>query len=437
MKTMQQPVFRRWRWWLATLIAFLCIAYTCSRINQPKTVIVSNPSSFHLTNKPVIIRRSALSNEHGNQQRPVLYASDGEKIIPQTDDTDADNVWDELFFLSDFNPGEVKIYQLKWEQGGDTPSARVNAHLGKRLAAQLPVKPVLRDTFLPGNLPAILGYQPYQTDGPVWENDKVGFRHYLDGRNAKDLFGKQHADLVLDKVGLTSGGAVIDNYHVLAPWGRDVLSVGESPGLGGIALLIGDKPARLGVSVGDTVTPVEQTVLNITASGPLRTRVELDYKNWHASPERVYQVRELSSIWPGMYAFQNKVQLSGLIGGEQLLVSIPKTNTDRGLSEWMVNDDWVVLYTHDQQSYDREYWLGLALLLPKEFYRGNSTFESEEKLHDAFYAKLKLLENQYIEYYVVGCWEYADPQFKDESYFKNYLQRLADELDTEVRTEIR
>lgn len=434
---MQQHIFRRWRWWLAALMATLCIAYTCSRINQAKTVIVSNPSSFHLTNKPVIIHRSTLGNEGSSKQRPVLYGGDGVKIIPQTDDTDADSVWDELFFLSDFNPGETKTYQLKWEQRNDRPSARVNAHLGKRFAAQQPVKPVLRDTFLPGDLPAILGYQPYQTDGPVWENDRVGFRHYLDGRNAKDLFGKQHADLVLDKIGLTSGGAVVDNYHVLAPWGRDVLSVGESPGLGGIALLIGNKPARLGVSAGDTVTPIERTVFNISASGPLRTLVGLDYQNWHASPERVYQVSELSSIWPGMYAFQNKVQLSGLIGGEQLLVSIPNTNTGRGLSEWMVNDSWVALYTHDQQSYDREHWLGLALLLPKEFYRGNSTFEGEEGLQDAFYAKMKPIENQYIEYYVVGCWEYADPQFKEESYFKNYLQKLADQLDTEVLIEIR
>src|SRR5690606_29157157 len=113
-------------------------------------------------------------DESDNKRRPILYASDGTKIIPQTDDTDADEVWDELFFLSDFNPGEAKTYQLKWEQWNETPSALVNAHLGKRLAMQQPVEPVLRDTFLPGDLPAVLGYQPYQTDGPVWENDKVG-----------------------------------------------------------------------------------------------------------------------------------------------------------------------------------------------------------------------------------------------------------------------
>ena len=39
-------------------------------------------------------------------------------------------------------------------------------------------------------------------EGPGWESDKVGYRLYLDWRNATDIFGKKTDDLVLQGVGL-------------------------------------------------------------------------------------------------------------------------------------------------------------------------------------------------------------------------------------------
>ncbi len=64
-------------------------------------------------------------------------------------------------------------------------------------------------------------------EGPGWESDKVGYRLYLDGRNAIDIFGKKTSDMVLHTVGRG------DDYHSMAPWGMDILKVGQSLGAGG------------------------------------------------------------------------------------------------------------------------------------------------------------------------------------------------------------
>ena len=82
------------------------------------------------------------------------------------------------------------------------------------------------------------------------ENDKVGFRLYLDGRNAKDIYGKRTSELVLKDIGLDESGTPVDNYHVLRDWGRDILQVGNSLGAGGLALFENDSLHRLGIICG-------------------------------------------------------------------------------------------------------------------------------------------------------------------------------------------
>jgi hypothetical protein len=61
-------------------------------------------------------------------------------------------------------------------------------------------------------------------EGPVLENDLVGYRFYLDSRHRFDIYGKRTRHLVLDTVGW--------NYHDISDWGADILKVGNSLGIG-------------------------------------------------------------------------------------------------------------------------------------------------------------------------------------------------------------
>src|SRR5690606_31135686 len=146
------------------------------------------------------------------------------------------------------------------------------------------------------------------------------------------LFGKKVSYMSPENVGISATGAVEDNYHVMADWGRDVLAVGNSVGIGGINLMIGDSLSRIGTAAGDTVTNVEMATFNIVQEGPVRSIMDFNYFNWRPL-DRTYQVHERVSIWPGMYAFQNSVNVSGLQGDETLLVGLVNSNTRNPLKE--------------------------------------------------------------------------------------------------------
>tara|TARA_R110002167_G_scaffold342098_2_gene550842 strand:- start:5718 stop:6593 length:876 start_codon:yes stop_codon:yes gene_type:complete len=290
--------------------------------------------------------------------------------------------------------------------------------------------------MLANELPKSLGYQQYQTDGPSWENDRVGFRHYLDGRNAKDLFGKKTSSMSPEDVGLDAAGAVEDNYHVMEDWGRDILAVGNSVGLGGYALINETEFMRLGVTVEDSINNVEKTTFHIDVEGPVNSIISYGYNNWKPN-NRTYSVKETTSIWPGIYGFKNTVSVSGLTGDEDLAVGLVNINTDHSLGVLDENSIYVVLYTHDKQTYNKEWWLGMALILPKDKYLGFTQAPKTGPLSNSFLAKLKIEDNQPVSYYAIAGWELSDEKFSNETYFTDYLKKLTGQLSAVVEIEVK
>ncbi|HJX70995.1 MAG TPA: DUF4861 domain-containing protein, partial [Bacteroidales bacterium] len=362
---------------------------------------------------------------------PLLTNEKGDTIPCQLDDLDRDGSWEQLFFVADIPAEGTITLNLKWIKSQPEYVIRTSVRFGKRSSEKTPVQPKISDTLQASQVHKALGYQPYQTDGPFWENDRVGFRHYFDGRNANDLFGKKVPWMSPDTVGINAQGAVEDNYHVMADWGRDILSVGNSVGIGGFGLMIGDSIARLGITGADTLNNIEKSIFTILTEGPVHSLMNFKYKNWHAG-DRIYQVDEKTTIWPGMYAYQNTVKISGLKGDEILLVGLVNSNTDQPLKEMNIGDKFVVLYTHDQQTYDKVWYLGLALILPKDAYSGYGEAPEEGPFSKTFYGKLKIEENTPVSYYAAGCWEIADEGFSDSTYFRNYIENLAWQLATDV-----
>ena len=73
-------------------------------------------------------------------------------------------------------------------------------------------------------------------EGPGWENGQIGYRLYLDWRNAIDVFGKKVDSIVLPYVGQDG----FDSYHEPANWGQDILKAGKSMGIGGYGRVVAD-----------------------------------------------------------------------------------------------------------------------------------------------------------------------------------------------------
>lgn len=398
------------------------------------TITLSNNSTIELSDKAVTIKRSGIDNDN-TQNYPLLICKN-DTIPSQVNDLDGDGKWDELFLVAHFSAKEKKTIQLKWVTGAPKFPIKTSVRFGKREAENIPLRPATSETVNAHQVYKKLGFQKYQTDGPSWENDKVGFRHYLDGRNSKDVFGKKVPAITPENVGISSTGAVEDNYHVMHDWGRDVFPVGSSAGLGGYALLVDNEITRLGILGTDTLNNIEKTSFKIISEGPVNSVLNYNFNNWKASGNN-YQVNETTSIWPGMYAYKNTVSIDGITGKETFLIALSNINNQKGLKVVEVGD-WVCLIQHDNLGYQREWIMGTAIIVPKKGYNGYMEAPKKGQLTDSYLAKFKIENNKPISYYAVAAWELsADKNFKDANYFTDYVTNLAKQLAVEITVAIK
>lgn len=417
---------------LSVLIFASCNA---QKKSAGSTIVLKNTANIEVPQKAISIKRSQLSlNSQTGTYPIVIYKND--TIPAQLNDLDGDGKWDELFLVTDFTAKEVKTATLSWSEIDPKFPVKTSVRFGKREAKNLPVHPATEEVLMANQVHKKLGYQKYQTDGPSWENDKVGFRHYLDGRNSKDVFGKRIPAITPEDVGINSKGAVEDNYHVMYDWGRDIFPVGNSAGLGGFALLIDNKISRLGIIGSDTINNIEKTTFKIVSEGPVNSVLSYTYQNWEASGNK-YQAQETSSIWPGMYGYKNTISVNGLKGNEILVVAFSNLNNQNQL-QVIDAGDFVCFIQHDKLTYERQWILGTAVIVPKNVYKGYIEAPKTGKLTDSYLIKLSAKNNQQVSYYPIAGWELsADKNFKDSAYFTNYVTTLAKQLSAKIKVEVK
>lgn len=402
--------------------------------NPATEIFLTNTSKVELAEKAVSIERANFSEAEDGKHPLLISASD--TIPSQLTDLDGDGEWDELFFLADLSAEEKKTFELQWVDEQPQYNTRTSVRFGKREAMDEPVTPATEETLSATDMPKRLGFQKYQTDGPTWENDKVGFRHYLDGRNAKDIFGKKTADISPETVGINNSGAVEDNYHTMEDWGRDIFPVGNSVGLGGFALLVDEQVQRLGVTVDDTLSNIAETNFRIIDEGPLKSVLKYDYNNWEVAGNS-YDAEEVTSIWAGMYGYKNTVSVNGLEGDEVLLIGLSNINNENPLQEVEV-EDFVALILHDNQTYEREWALGTALLIPKAEYNGYIEAPEEGQVTNSYLVKTNTGNGNQVSYYAIAAGEMApDAGFEDATAFRNYVEGLARQLSVSLNVEVR
>lgn len=397
-------------------------------------ILLTNNSNRDLTEKEVSIERTKLPLSENNNIYPlVISASD--TIPSQLTDLDGDGEWDELFFLANLSAEEKKTFELQWVAEEPGYTTRTSVRFGKREAIDEPVEPATEETLTATDMPKRLGFQKYQTDGPTWENDKVGFRHYLDGRNAKDIFGKKTSSMSLESVGINDSGAVEDNYHTMEDWGRDIFPVGNSVGLGGFALMVNNEVQRLGVTVEDTLSNIEETTFRIVDEGPIKSVLKYNYNNWEAAGNS-YNAEEVTSIWAGMYGFKNTVTVNGLQDDEVLLIGLSNINNQNPLQEIEVGD-FVALILHDYQTYEREWLLGTALLIPKADYNGFFEAPQEGQVTNSYLVKVNTKNDKPVSYYAIAAGEMTpDGDYGDAENFRNYVEDLAHQLSATIKIEV-
>ena len=116
-------------------------------------------------------------------------------------------------------------------------------------------------------------------EGPGWESDQMGYRLYLDWRNAIDVFVKANDSVVLPEVGQDG----YDSYHNLSSWGGDALKVGKSLGVGALGRLTEQETQDSSTQTVMHFQHVENTQYQLVSNSQLRAEFDVGYEGWSSS----------------------------------------------------------------------------------------------------------------------------------------------------------
>lgn len=409
---------------------------SCGSINlhaQESKIQFKNSLPAVRKDQLVELDRSYLEKKLGKKisQFGVKLTGEGAPITLQYDDLDQDGTWDKLVFLLSFEAKQTISLNMR-DNGGDDIIIVNKAHVRQqRKLADDSFGPALDRDSVPAGQPntdfSKAKLPPLLTEGPAWENDKVGFRIYMDVRNTKDIWGKTTTQMMMDKVGVDPSVS----YHHLDSWGMDILAVGKSLGAGSLALRVpvagkADTLVRLGgVNMG-------KIVYRKIADGPVRAVFQLEYPEWNVLGDgKLTNLTERVSIWGGQFFYESKVFVKNAPKGAGLVTGIVNLKSNKSLD--LSVDKAKVLYTFDKQSENKDN-LGMAILVDKkELVSFGKTPNAQSAVLNTYTVQMKLpADEKGVTFRYYAGWERTDNRFATENGFKDFLMAEAGNFSSPI-----
>jgi rhamnogalacturonyl hydrolase YesR len=387
-----------------------------------------NTFSFQVSNTLNTAREDVMV--HINEHEIKTSASDfnsknfialiGEKEIPSQYNFNDPHRKGIVLVLDKMNPSEVVTVSIRYN-----PSGELKREYQKRTQAELSHKTggkFVKREYVGGQFKNVnyLRVPPEHKDhswylryeGPGWESDKVGYRFYLDQRNATDVFGKKTSDMTLQKTGLDG----FDSYHEMQPWGMDVMKVGKTLGIGSIGMLVGDSAVR--VEKTDSVTCA------ITENGNVFSSILTKYHGWQAGKNK-YNVESSISIHAGTLLTHQQIKISP---NTNLCTGIGKDKLAKTIISKGDSQHWPYIATYGKQSLNNDE-LGLVIFFnPKHIV----DFTEDQYSH---IVNLNSLDGN-VEYYFAAAWALQPDGIKDEKQFQQYLVKTSEALANPVKVQM-
>lgn len=379
---------------------------------------VKNPANLARQDAAVVLEMASLKAGASNfNEKALVFLQDGKELASQASDVDGDGNADQIICVADFAPNETKTLTVRYAKSGAQPREypkRTQAELSHKFGGKFVNRKYEGGAFQ--NV-QYLRVPPEHMDhsffiryeGPGWESDKVGYRFYLDWRNATDIFGKKTPNMVLQNVGQDG----FDSYHAMADWGMDVLKVGESLGIGSLAMWQEGKAQR--------VAQTDSVMCAIIANGAVYSQIQTKYFGWKVGAG-VYNVVSNLSITAGSRLTKHQVEIDG--NPDNLCTGIVKLDSTVLLVSPESNKGWSYLATYGKQSLANDK-LGMAVL-----YRKNDLIETNEDKHS--HVVILKPENGRLTYYFLGAWEQEPDGIKTQEEFEAYLNQTMAELNAPV-----
>jgi hypothetical protein len=366
--------------------------------------------------RPVPNRRQrAQEGPHGR-----LGETSGRSFDYQMDDLDKDGVWDELFFVTDFGPGERKtIYIYKgFQQRGWNPH-RTHAAIGSYMRHQI----------------------------PFWESENVGWKLWFP--TDIDVYGKRKPVLMSQRLYMGN----LDGYAVAyenPDYGSDIMSVDNSLGGGGIGIF--DDPAQPDRLSRPRITPKADLANNFNSSpledtryafevivnGPVRSMVRVKTMNWDSGLGR-YALEQVYTAYAGQSYATAKVKYhqfepnaeqamfaAGIRrhGGQTLFHQAPGIVVTAGPETIRNPDD-----EEEVQNSLKVAYAGAAMVV-KDAYKPEYVFVPEHQGNHVF--RIKPNADRTYEYLIAAGWSEGQPHKTAES-FRDYVVSVAREYNAPVQ----
>ncbi len=387
-------------------------------------VTIENPLNNAIADAPVVIDLQVLKNTEPNFNAGAWVAfSDGQELPGQMVDLDGDGKYDQLVLIMSLPGKALKTIYLFYAPEGQierTYKKRVQAELAHKFGGKFVKNDNGKMVYEGGAFKNVtrLRVPPEHTDhtfyvkyeGPGWESDKVGYRFYLDWRNATDIFGKKIPQPVLQNVGQDG----FDSYHEMSDWGMDILKVGDALGIGGIGYWDGKKVLR--------VSETDSVICSIAADGPVYAEVLTTYYGWKIGTDKI-DLASSMSILAGDRKTYHFVKIAP--GIETLCTGIVKHEGVKVMKYTDESSAWGYLATYGLQSLAGDS-LGMAVL----FQNADVIDITEDDLNQTVI--LKPTDGE-LGFYFLAAWEKEPGGIVSGAQFEQYLKAEISKLDDPVR----
>ena len=377
-------------------IVFLLLTSTLfSYAQKVKIITISNPLKIDRAFETVEIAKKALGLKSSDELEKYGIREVGTTtfIVSQCVDENGDGISDVFLFQPKIKASSSKKYELVLNN--DTKIKEPIAYCYSR-------------------------FVPERTDDYAWENNKVAFRTY----------GPVAQKMVEDKVKggtLTSG---IDawlkrvEYPILNKWyekyttgtgtyhkdtgeGLDNFHVGDSRGIGGVAVKI------------DTTYYFSKNFVSwkTITTGPIRTSFVLNYADWDAAGNKITELKHISLDY-GSFLSRFEIEVSGT---NSISTGITLHNND-GKTEGNLKAGWIDYW---QPIDDSE--LGTGIVFPKNAAISFEKYVVAKKDLCNLYVNLNVTDNKVV-YYTGFGWK-KQGEFTTKEAWENYLGQYATKIN--------
>jgi hypothetical protein len=242
-------------------------------------------------------------------------------------------------------------------------------------------------------------------EGPGWESNKVGYRLYLDWRNAIDIFGKLTGDMILSQVGQDG----FDSYHEMCEWGTDILKVGKALGIGSIGRWVEKEVLHF--------NKVDSTFISVKNSSK-KSSVHIKYHGWETAGEKT-DLSSVLTIGANNRHTRHTIQTSKAIKG--LCTGIVNHGL-KPVKKEGASKKWAYIATYGTQTLVPDK-LGMAI-----FYKVSDAESIFDWQHDHLLV-FKPTTSE-ITFYFLGAWEKEKNGIANEQDFYSYLDKLLAHLES-------